>query len=456
MKPLQQDYNAFIIHLNEGKMKIHQFRYVLFLLALIFIGLISLVYSQGAPEQSNDEPNPVEQTAEIPNPLETQVTNLEKKFEDLQRSHNTLVSSLDSPTRIYAIIFGAVIVLGFALVIFLMTRMVGRLRSEVHERDQLLQNRFNNSEQLWEGQLKRIRQRGKDDTQKLEEIGSNYSTIRNEQNEFQNILSKLGNRLDGFELTLVNLDLEKTPDKTVDERPQLEEIIQEARTEIESLIRTYENGEPIDWIDIEDPTPSQTTLQILNWMARSIEDWKDDLEQSGTANPDLIQTLGYANQVIKDKLKEIRGPAPPVPEPPELETDVNTDAAYNEFQNECIAYMSRYEGFLIGLQLGCKINEKEYDQFIPQFVKDRLFNSVARFVKSDQLPEQLDEYLQLVGYEVVPIDIGKTQADARIHDIQSSQQTNNEPGTVVEVVLPGLQRIDNGEIIQKPVVIRGE
>ena len=64
--------------------------------------------------------------------------------------------------------------------------------------------------------------------------------------------------------------------------------------------------------------------------------------------------------------------------------------------------------------------------------------------------------MQLVGYEVVPIEIGKTRADARMHEVQDSRQTNAEPGTVVEVVLPGLQRIDDGEIIQKPVVIRGE
>ena len=437
-------------------MKIHQFRYVLFLLVPILIGGTSLVYSQETPEQSNGEPNPVEQTIEIPNPLESQVTKLEKNLTDLQLSHDALVDSLDNPSQIYTMIFGAVIVLGFALLIFLVMRMVGQLRGELDASERLLQNKFINSEQRWKGQLKHIRQRGRDDTQKLEEMVSNYSTIRNEQKDLQNTLSKLGNRLDGLELTLVNLDLDKVPDKIVNDQPQLEEIIQEARAKVESLARTYKNGEPIDWIDVEDPTPSQITLQILNWIARSIEDWKDDLEQSGKANPDLIQTLGYANQAIKDKLKEIRGPAPPVPESPEVETDVNTDAAYNEFQNECTAYVSRYEGLLIGFQLGCTIDEKEYDQFIPQFVKDRLFNSVARFIKFDQLPEQLDEYLQLVGYEVVPIEIGKTQADARMHEVQGSRQTNAEPGTVVEVILPGLQRIDDSEIIQKPVVIRGE
>ena len=72
------------------------------------------------------------------------------------------------------------------------------------------------------------------------------------------------------------------------------------------------------------------------------------------------------------------------------------------------------------------------------------------------MPKQLDELLQIVGYEGVPIEIGKTQADSRVHDIQSSRQTNAESGTIVEVVLPGLQRKADGEIIQKPVVIRGE
>ena len=437
-------------------MKIHQFRYALFILALILIGVTLLVYSQESPEQSNGEPNPIEQTTKVPNPLESQVTELEKKLTDLQLSHDALVDSLDNPSQIYTMIFGAAILLVFTVAVFLGMRMVRRLRSEVRASEQLLKNRFNNSEQHWEGQLKHIRQRGKDNAEKIEAMVSNYSTIPNEQKNLQNALSKLGNRLDGLELTLMNLDLDKVPDKTLDDQLQLERIIQEAQANVEVLARTYENGEPIDWIDVEDPTPSQITLQILNWIARSIEDWKNDLEQSGKANPDLIQTLGYANQAIKDKLKDIRGPAPPVPESPEVETDVNTDAAYNEFQNECTAYVSRYGGLLIGLQLGCTIDEKEYEQFIPQFVKDRLFNSVARFIKFDQLPEQLDEYLQLIGYEVVPIEIGKTQADARMHEIQGSRQTNAEPGTVIEVVLPGLQRIDGGEIIQKPVVIRGE
>ena len=244
--------------------------------------------------------------------------------------------------------------------------------------------------------------------------------------------------------------------RSVDYQHEAKTIVQETWERIAELARTYEDGEAIDFVDIENPAPSQKALMILNWIAYTIEDWANALEQSGTANPDLIQTLGSANQAIKDKLREVRGPAPPLPEPLNPDTDISTDAAYNELQNKCTAYVSRYEGLLIGYQLGRQIAETEYNQFIPQFIKDRLFNGAARFLSVEQLPEHLDHCLQIVGYEVVPIEIGKTQADTRMHHIQASRQTGVVPGTIVEVISPGLRRKVDGEIVQKPVVICGK
>ena len=244
--------------------------------------------------------------------------------------------------------------------------------------------------------------------------------------------------------------------RSIDYQHKAETIVQETWERIAELARTYEDGEAIDCVDIENPTPSQKVLLILNWIVRTVEDWANELEQSGAANLDLIQTLGSANQAIKDKLKEVRGPAPPLPEPLNPDTDVSTDATYNELKNKCTAYVSRYEGVLIGYQLGRKIDETEYNQFIPKFIKDRLFNGVARFLSVEQIPEHLDQCLQLVGYEVVPIEIGETEADTHLHDIQASRQTGVSPGTIVEVISPGLRRKVDGEIVQKPVVICGK
>ena len=198
-------------------------------------------------------------------------------------------------------------------------------------------------------------------------------------------------------------------------------------------------------------------LWSLNQVEATIREWKNELEQSGTANPDLITTLTYGEQAIKERLKAIRGDSTPVPNQPELETDINTDTGLNEIRYKCNLHVVRFKDGLFYYEERCEIdNLEQYNQFIPQFIKDRLFNGVARFLSVEQFPKHLYQCLQLVGYEVVPIEIGKTQADARLHDIQASRQTGVAPGTIVEVVLPGLQREADSEIVQKPVVIRGE
>ena len=171
----------------------------------------------------------------------------------------------------------------------------------------------------------------------------------------------------------------------------------------------------------------------------------------------LINTLTYGEQAIKERLKAIRGNSTPVPNQLELETDINTDTGLNEIRNKCNLHVVRFKDRLFYYEERCEIDDLEqYNQFIPQFIKDRLFNGVARFLSVEQFPEHLYQCLQLVGYEVVPIQIGETPADARLHDIQASRQTGVAPGTIVEVILPGLRRQVDGEIVQKPVVIRGE
>ena len=223
------------------------------------------------------------------------------------------------------------------------------------------------------------------------------------------------------------------------------------------LARTYKDGEAIDFVEMENPTPSQDVLWKLNRVGGTIRKWKNELEQCGRTDRNLINTLTYGEQAIKARLKAIRGDSTPGLNQSELETDINTDTGLSEIRNQCNLHVARFEGRLFDYEEQCEIDDLEqYNQFLPQFIKNRLFNGVARFLSVEQFPEHLDYCLQLVGYEVVPIEIGKTQADARTHDIQASRQTGVDPGTIVEVVLPGLQRKADGEIIQKPVVIRGE
>ena len=244
---------------------------------------------------------------------------------------------------------------------------------------------------------------------------------------------------------------------SIDYQREADTVVQETWERVVELARTYKDGEAIDFVDIANPAPSQNVLWILNLVAGTIKEWKDELEQCGRTDRNLINTLTYGEQAIKERLKAIRGDSTPVPNQFELETDINTDTELNGIQNECNLYIAWFEGRLFGYEERCEIDDLEqYNQFLPQFIKDRLFNGVARFLSFEQLPKHLDQCLQLVGYEVVPIEVGKTQADARVHDIQVSRQTDVAPGTIVEVILPGLRWKETGEIIQKPVVIRGE
>ena len=248
------------------------------------------------------------------------------------------------------------------------------------------------------------------------------------------------------------------PEHTLSDYPhEAEKAVRDAQERVVKLACAYTDGEPIDFVGIETPTSSQKVLLILNLLARGISQWRAELEQSGKVDPNLVDTLTYREKDIKDKLIVVRGETPPVPNLLNLETDIRTDTELNHIRNQCALYVARFEGRLFGYEERCKIDDlTEYNEFIPRFVKDRLFNGVARFIPFEHLSKQLDKFLQLVGYEVVPIEIGKTKADARVHEIQGSRQVGVEPGTIVEVILPGLRWITDGEIVQKPVVIRGE
>ncbi len=246
-------------------------------------------------------------------------------------------------------------------------------------------------------------------------------------------------------------------DDSIDYQGEAEKIVRSAHERVKDLADAYRNGEPIDLDDLQVPTPNQKVLLFLNSMGRGISEWITELEQSGEVNRNLIDTLRYRKEDIKNKLKELRRDSPPVPKPLELETYINTNTELEEIKKKCEYHIIRFEGRLIGYEEGREVDDlAAYDEFIPQFIKDRLFNGVARFVPFDQFPEQMDAFLALVGYEVVPIEIGKTKVDACVHDIQGSRQTGDEPGTIVDVILPGLRQTTDGEIIQKPVVIRGE
>ena len=231
---------------------------------------------------------------------------------------------------------------------------------------------------------------------------------------------------------------------------EAEEAIRDAQKQVTELARSYRNGEPIDLDNIFISTPSQKVLLNLNTIVRDLCQWTSELKQTGQT--DLLQRLRYAEEAIKADLKTIRGENIPSPKSLDLPTDVSTDTEVNRIRNECANYVAKFESILRNYELDREVNISICEQFI----KNQLFNNLARFMPPDTLSKKLDKFLQLVDLEIIPIEIGKTEADSRLHDIQESQQTDVKRGTIAEVTQPGLMQKTDRAIVQKPVVIRGE
>lgn len=418
-------------------MKKRQFKYVLSFLILILLAFAALGNSQELTEETNpaeqseadqlsEETNPTEQLAEDSNPT--------------QSRPNTEEDSPETELQIFVIVVAFVILIS-AFVIFSGLYLVQKQAKEL-----------NDHLQGWDKPISQ----GNERIQKLKEMESNQATISDKLEKFHNIIPGIQSRLDNLDQTVKNLESEIetniTPDNTVFYQVDAESTILETEERLEEIKRAYRDGEPINLDYIETSIPSHNVVLTLNWIARAIREWITELEQSTAINQDLIQTLKYAEQTIKEKLKTIREESMPALKPLNLDTNVELDT----IRDWSIAYPAQFEGVLIGYELGHQVDEAGSDQIIPQFIKDQLFNNVARHIPHDQLQEQLDKYLQLADYEVIPIEVGITEADSRFHEIQGSKHTGVKRGTVAEVVNPGLMQKTDRSIVQKPTVIRAE
>jgi len=91
------------------------------------------------------------------------------------------------------------------------------------------------------------------------------------------------------------------------------------------------------------------------------------------------------------------------------------------------------------------------DVYAPNRVKPP-WTPIAQKFFDDYLPD----ILACVDLELLKVVPGETIADARIHDIRGTKAGPYKPGVVVEVLTPGLRRMSDRRVVQKPVVIRGE
>ena len=301
-------------------------------------------------------------------------------------------------------------------------------------------------------------------TNSLKQIEIGQNTIQSNQEKIEDSLHATNRKIDNI-IRSIEKSQESNVEKVIepvdesvsrDYQREAEREIQDAEQKVLKLQDEYKDGQSIYLDSPEKITQSQEVLISLNWIEYNLRNWISELDESGSANTDLIQRLKNANQDVRNKLKEIRGEEHPTPRPLEPAGNVENETEFHELQIKCNSHVAHFEGMLYGYELQCQLDKENYDDFIPQFIKDSLFNGVAKYLDTEQPPELLCKFLAIADYEIIPLEIGKTVADAHYHDIQQTRQTSGEQGTILEVIIPGLQRISDGEIVQKPVVVRGE
>lgn len=300
----------------------------------------------------------------------------------------------------------------------------------------------------------------KNNTNSLKQIEDGQKIIQSNQKKIENSLLTTDKRINDI-INYMQKNQESHVEKVIepvsrDYQREAEKEIQNAEQKVLTLQNEYKEGLSIYLDSPDEITQSQEVMISLNWIEYNLRNWMSELDKSDSANSDVIHRLKSANQDVRNKLKEIRGDGHPTPRPIEPAGKVENETEFHELQIKCNCYVAHFEGMLYGYELQCSLHKEDYNDYIPKFIKDNLFNGVAKYLDTEQPPEQLQNFLAIADYETMPLEIGKTEADAHYHEIRQTRQTSGEQGKIVEVIIPGLQRISDGEIIQKPVVVRGE
>ena len=178
------------------------------------------------------------------------------------------------------------------------------------------------------------------------------------------------------------------------------------------------------------------------------------------------QQLGKAQELMQFRLSEVPPPEKFRENQPKelaeliLVDEPPDDIRFPYFEVLCQAYwrdLKTYASKLSGVRAEVQsILDQTVILLVDGFSPYRPHNSAEAAISRSFYENCLPNILQIMGLELVPIEIGETIADARIHDIQGTQRGAFKPGVIADIILHGLCRSSDQNIIKKPVVMRGE
>ena len=238
-----------------------------------------------------------------------------------------------------------------------------------------------------------------------------------------------------------------------------ETIQNEFQDQLSKLERDYNEGYGLNLMSWKPETlcEEETAIFLLNLMVNEVSAWQ---KETGRATPEtkgVVETLTEVDTLLRQTLKQTRGIGTPSPTLfPNLLAENEKDL--EKIQSECDAYLRRFTGKLVEQEKNhaTKIEILSFRKFLTEFIRDFLFTEIAKNTLGNALPKRLNWFLELVDSEVMPIEIGKTKVLPSHHRVKDARPSECEPGTIVEVITPGLQSRDGKRVNQMAVVIESE
>ncbi len=238
-----------------------------------------------------------------------------------------------------------------------------------------------------------------------------------------------------------------------------ETIQNEFQDQLSKLERDYNEGYGLNLTSWKPETlcEEETAIFLLNLMVNEIIAWQKQTGRATHETGGIVETLAEVDTLLRQTLKQTRGISTPSPTLfPNLLAENARDL--EKIRNECDAYLHRFTGKLIEQEKehATKIEILSFRKFLTEFIRDYLFAEIAENIQGNALPERLNWFLELVDSEVMPIEIGKTKVQSSHHKVKDARPSECEPGTIVEVITPGLQSKDGKRVNQMAVVIEAE
>ncbi len=238
-----------------------------------------------------------------------------------------------------------------------------------------------------------------------------------------------------------------------------ENIQNEFQDQLAKLERDYNEGYGLNlshW-DAETLREAEIAILLLNLMVNEVVTWRKEVKRTTPETEVLAQTLDEVDVRLRQTLKQTRGISTPSPTLfPDLLAETERDI--EKIQSECDAYLQRFASKLTEQERkhASKIEVIIFRKFLIGFIRDFLFVEVTKSLTGTALPERLEWFLDLVDSEVIPIEVGVTRVSENHHKVKGALACEFEPGTIVEVVSPGLQSKDGKRVSQMAVVIEAE